>query len=407
VYPSALRRRRAARELAEQQGWEAVTTRRLAERIEYSQPVLYSHFRGKREIIGAVALQGATEIAAAVRAATAAADGPRARVYALARAYLDFAERNPAVYDAIFQLDGGLAYAQEETPEPLKDAFAARLESLGELAGDGVAPGLFLNRQQSPVRSSGVAGPVAETAQVWRRIDGNGHFQRAAHECMNKITSTSTSAVAHDQPVNDSRRNCGRPIELVSALLPTQIRRTSGGGSLKAISICPCVPSTRVHGSADVDRVESSSRRIWLTYSSPATIAVTMASRRTRIPIAISLTGRVGIATTQIIPPLGRAMRPSSSRPLSDLNWTSLPASTRRISMCTQPFGPASGAITTPSRLSSYSRSSVLGTRMKDALVMAPSIGSGRVHCSRWRAWLFSTYRIAASLVIDCCHCPD
>jgi hypothetical protein len=74
---------------------------------------------------------------------TAAADGPRPRVYALARAYLDFAERNPAVYDAIFQLDGGLAYAQEGTPEPLKDAFAALLESLGEVAGDGVAPGLF------------------------------------------------------------------------------------------------------------------------------------------------------------------------------------------------------------------------------------------------------------------------
>ncbi|MCT4356370.1 TetR/AcrR family transcriptional regulator [Streptomyces sp. Je 1-79] len=132
-----------ARELAEQQGWDAVTTRRLAERIEYSQPVLYSHFRGKREIIGAVALEGAAELAAAVRAATAAADGPRERVDALARAYLDFAERNPAVYDALFQLDGGLAYAQEDTPEPLKDAFAALLECLAEVAGEGVHPGMF------------------------------------------------------------------------------------------------------------------------------------------------------------------------------------------------------------------------------------------------------------------------
>ena len=61
-----------ARELAEEQGWDAVTTRRLAERIEYSQPVLYSHFRGKREIIGAVARQGAAEMAVAVRAATSA-----------------------------------------------------------------------------------------------------------------------------------------------------------------------------------------------------------------------------------------------------------------------------------------------------------------------------------------------
>ncbi|MEV6499901.1 TetR/AcrR family transcriptional regulator [Streptomyces prunicolor] len=144
-----------ARELAEQQGWDAVTTRRLAERIEYSQPVLYSHFRGKREIIGAVALEGAAEMAAALRsatsaatpaatsAATSAADGSRARVTALARAYLDFAASNPAVYDAMFQLDGGLAFAREDTPEPLKDAFAALLESLGEVAGDGVHPGLF------------------------------------------------------------------------------------------------------------------------------------------------------------------------------------------------------------------------------------------------------------------------
>jgi len=133
-----------ARELAEQQGWDAVTTRRLAERIEYSQPVLYSHFRGKREIIGAVALEGAAEMAAALRAAArGAAGGPRERVAALARGYLDFAERNPAVYDAMFQLDGGLAFAQQDTPEPLKDAFAALLESLGAVAGDGVHPGLF------------------------------------------------------------------------------------------------------------------------------------------------------------------------------------------------------------------------------------------------------------------------
>ncbi|MFD7680658.1 TetR/AcrR family transcriptional regulator [Streptomyces sp. NPDC060187] len=132
-----------ARELAEQRGWDAVTTRLLAERIEYSQPVLYSHFRGKREIIGAVAIEGAAEMAAELRTATSAAAGPRARVTALAHAYLDFAERNTAVYDALFQLDGGLTFANEDTPEPLKDAFAALMETLGEVAGDDVHPGLF------------------------------------------------------------------------------------------------------------------------------------------------------------------------------------------------------------------------------------------------------------------------
>ncbi|MET1072442.1 MAG: TetR-like C-terminal domain-containing protein, partial [Umezawaea sp.] len=90
-----------------------------------------------------VALQGAAERAVVMRAATSAAAGPRARVTALARAYLDFAAGNPAVYDAMFQLDGGLAFANEDTPEPLKDAFAALLECLDEVAGDGVHPGLF------------------------------------------------------------------------------------------------------------------------------------------------------------------------------------------------------------------------------------------------------------------------
>src|SRR5919108_2958250 len=81
---------RAARELAEAEGWEAVTTRRLAERVEYSQPVLYSHFNGKDAIVSAVALDGFTELAAHLRRARQAAEpGPALR--AVCRAYLEFA----------------------------------------------------------------------------------------------------------------------------------------------------------------------------------------------------------------------------------------------------------------------------------------------------------------------------
>jgi AcrR family transcriptional regulator len=132
-----------ARELAESDGWEAVTTRRLAERIEYSQPVLYSHFRGKREIVGAVALEGFTELTAVLRHAVA--DGPagRAAVAALARAYVDFADRNPALYDAMFLLDTGLAFADAATPAPLHEAFETLLDTLGGLAGD-AEPALFV-----------------------------------------------------------------------------------------------------------------------------------------------------------------------------------------------------------------------------------------------------------------------
>jgi AcrR family transcriptional regulator len=125
----------AARELAETDGWDAVTTRRLAERIEYSQPVLYSHFSGKDEIVGAVALVGCLELTEAVRRAVPAEAHPRAAVRALAGAYVDYAERHPAVYDAMFSLNTGLTFATEETPEPLRMAFAALLDTLQRVAG--------------------------------------------------------------------------------------------------------------------------------------------------------------------------------------------------------------------------------------------------------------------------------
>jgi len=48
----------AARVIAEKEGWDAVTIRRLAKEIEYSQPVLYSHFASRDAIVEAVAVEG-------------------------------------------------------------------------------------------------------------------------------------------------------------------------------------------------------------------------------------------------------------------------------------------------------------------------------------------------------------
>ncbi len=132
----------AARELAETEGWDAVTTRRLAERIEYSQPVLYSHFSGKDEIVGAVALEGFVELAAAFRRAVPSGVTGRAAVAALVSTYVVFAETHPAVYDAMFSLRNGLPFADAATPAPLREGFAALLETLGEVAG-AVEPEVF------------------------------------------------------------------------------------------------------------------------------------------------------------------------------------------------------------------------------------------------------------------------
>lgn len=123
-----------ARELAEAEGWEAVTTRRLAERVEYSQPVLYSHFKGKDAIVAAVAEEGFVELGEMLRHARAAARGrgPRSGLRAVCRAYLRFAVEHPALYQAMFVMPTQLKFASEETPAALRTGFDAFVEALPE-----------------------------------------------------------------------------------------------------------------------------------------------------------------------------------------------------------------------------------------------------------------------------------
>jgi len=121
-----------ARDLAEAEGWEAVTTRRLAERVEYSQPVLYSHFKGKDAIVAAVAEDGFGELAELLRGArTAAGECEReSGLRSVCRAYLRFAVERPALYQAMFVMPTQLKFSSEQTPAALRAAFDVFVEAL-------------------------------------------------------------------------------------------------------------------------------------------------------------------------------------------------------------------------------------------------------------------------------------
>jgi len=119
---------RAARELAESDGWPAVTMRRLAGELGVTQPVLYSAFASRQALIDAVALNGFDDLAAALAAAEVS---PMARM----RAYLEFAAAHPRLYEAMFSLPSGLAFGADDTPEPLQRAFRGIRDALPDADG--------------------------------------------------------------------------------------------------------------------------------------------------------------------------------------------------------------------------------------------------------------------------------
>ena len=96
------------RRIAEAEGWDAVTIRRLATELGVTQPVLYTAFGKRQDIVDAVALRGFAELAAALDAGDPAA------------AYLNFAHAHPATYEAMFLMPTGLRFATADVPAPMR-----------------------------------------------------------------------------------------------------------------------------------------------------------------------------------------------------------------------------------------------------------------------------------------------
>jgi AcrR family transcriptional regulator len=122
-----------ARTLAEREGWDAVTTRRLSTEIEYSQPVLYKHFASMEDIVEAAALEGFGELADTL--GEARRDGPaQGALSRVAHAFGSFASENPALYDAMFTRATRLRFGVGDIPAPLAAAFAELREVVDTIA---------------------------------------------------------------------------------------------------------------------------------------------------------------------------------------------------------------------------------------------------------------------------------
>ncbi|WP_155546745.1 TetR/AcrR family transcriptional regulator [Amycolatopsis camponoti] len=123
-----------ARTLAEGEGWDAVTTRRLSTEIECSQPVLYKHFGSMGDIVEAVALEGFGELAEELHEARHGGAAPGDDVGRVATAFHGFAMKNPALYDAMFTRATRLRFSGESTPAPLAEAFGELRDAVAAVA---------------------------------------------------------------------------------------------------------------------------------------------------------------------------------------------------------------------------------------------------------------------------------
>lgn len=107
-----------------------------AKEIEYSQPILYSHFANRDAIVAAVAVEGFKELATVLQDAAGAANGQRESLMDVAMAYFAFAFSRPALYEAMFILPTQLQFAEAETRPELRAGFDAIAAAVSPFCAD-------------------------------------------------------------------------------------------------------------------------------------------------------------------------------------------------------------------------------------------------------------------------------
>jgi AcrR family transcriptional regulator len=133
----------AARELFVTYGYEGVTMRKVAERIEYSPTAIYLHFDDKESLFREVCHQDFRRLSEAFRD-LASIEDPGERLSACGRTYIEFAVANPNHYRLMFMTSHpkSLKLTEKELVSrgnPNEDAYAFLLA----LVRDSLKAGAF------------------------------------------------------------------------------------------------------------------------------------------------------------------------------------------------------------------------------------------------------------------------
>lgn len=122
----------AAREIASEEGWGAVTIRKIAGRIEYSPPMLYGYFDSKEDILLELVRIGYAGQLEAIERARDAARDPEEALIEMSRAWSRYAFEAPDLYQVMYGL-GGVSFPVTELQregERIADEIAQVLEQL-------------------------------------------------------------------------------------------------------------------------------------------------------------------------------------------------------------------------------------------------------------------------------------
>ncbi|MCA6074312.1 TetR/AcrR family transcriptional regulator [Fulvivirga sedimenti] len=97
--------KKAALEIARKEGWNGVTIRKIAGRIDYTAPIVYEHFRNKDDLYFHLVHEGFTRLKEETFSEVEGKGSPEEKFLAIAEVRFWFAVRNPTLHHMMFDAE--------------------------------------------------------------------------------------------------------------------------------------------------------------------------------------------------------------------------------------------------------------------------------------------------------------
>lgn len=107
----------AAYDIVKDEGWQALSMRKIADRIEYTAPIIYEYYANKDAILLELSKNGFEMLAGKMKAAAARFPDPADQIEAMWLAYWNFAFAHTEYYQLMFGIEVSCCLMGEPLPD--------------------------------------------------------------------------------------------------------------------------------------------------------------------------------------------------------------------------------------------------------------------------------------------------
>jgi AcrR family transcriptional regulator len=106
---------KAARSIVKEEGWQGLSMRKIADKIEYTAPIIYEYFSNKEAILQELTCKGFILLSKDLEAVKAQDITPAEKLECMWMTYWDFAHKNKEMYQLMYGVQ--MTCCKDATPE--------------------------------------------------------------------------------------------------------------------------------------------------------------------------------------------------------------------------------------------------------------------------------------------------